>query len=83
MEIEQIRQLLEAKFEGDHARTARMNHFVNMLRDAVDGLAVTGVVIKCEPLGLDGSPLPSKPYALESLETAIKTMQEASRAINK
>jgi hypothetical protein len=74
-----IQRKLATRFEGDYTRAARMHHFMNMLRAALDGMASIGVVIQVEVNGVDEEPLgPPAPGPLESLETAIAHMAGGS-----
>jgi len=74
MNLNAMQARLETRFEGDHARIARMRHFMGMLKSSVDGLIAIGVVVNVDIEGLPDQASPAPPNALESLETAIEHM---------
>lgn len=74
MNLYVMQQKLETRFEGDHARIARMRHFMGMLKSSVDGLVALGIVIQIDIEGLPDVAAPATPNALESLESAIAQM---------
>jgi hypothetical protein len=78
-----LQNLLTAKFEGDHVRIARMQHFIGLLRTGLDGLATLGVVIKISAEGLESPDVAwqEPENTLESLEKAIAFMQGASKNV--
>lgn len=81
MNVMKLQELLTMKFEGDHARIARMQHFASLLKTGIDGMATLGVIINIEVEGIETTLVqwaePSN--ILSSLEVAIDFMQQASK----
>lgn len=81
MGIDELPKILEARWEGDHSRIARMLHFVALLKAGMEGLAQVGVVVYVDvpEIGEEETPPPEKPNLFESMDSAVKFMQEASK----
>lgn len=74
----EIQHRLTAKFQGDHSRIARMEHFVGLLKTAIDGLAGLGVVVSVGVEGLEGfSPVVNTDTEL-NIANAIKQVGYAA-----
>ena len=80
MNLIDLQNKLIAKFPGDHARMARVAHFMGLIRTGLEGMAAMGVVMWVEGQDLEGlEEAPKAPDPLSSLDTAIDLMQKASR----
>lgn len=81
MDLMRIQTLLTMRFRDDHARRARMAHFMGLLKTGLDGMATLGVVMRVEVDGLMESsspPPPPPPDPLTSLDLAIAHMVRAT-----
>lgn len=81
MGIDELPKILAAKWEGDHARIARMQHFAALLKAGMEGLAQIGIVVYVDvpEIGEEEEAPPPKESPFESMDTAVKFMQEASK----
>lgn len=81
MGIDKLPEILAARWEGDHSRIARMQHFVALLKAGMEGLAQVGVVVYVDVPEIEETeePPPAKPDLFESMDAAVKFMQEASK----
>jgi len=78
--IEEMRKILAEKYKDNQGQMARMTHFVGLLKAGMEGLISMGIVVYVDAEGLeDTEPTPESPNVMESVETAVKFMQEASK----
>jgi hypothetical protein len=84
--LAEIHKVLQHQFSNDHAKRVRMDHFMNMLITATNGLSAMGVVLQIEvtagvagvaglPAGVERTRQIDLINSVSSLDSAIKQVR--------